>query len=63
MYIFNYRSVSDVPECSVSGLKKDSVLCFTKYLGKHLHFEAYSFFGIYSGNSLTGFAFYCRLQQ
>ena len=45
MYIFNYRSSSDVPdECSVSGLKKESVLCFTKYLGKNRHYKAYSFF-------------------
>ena len=44
MYIFNYRSGSDIPECSVSGLKKESVLCFTKYVGKHRHFDAYSFF-------------------
>ena len=44
MYIFNYRSGSDIPECSVSGLKKESVLFFTKYVGKHRHFDAYSFF-------------------
>jgi hypothetical protein len=44
VFNINYRSGSCFPECSFSGLKKESVLCFTKYLGKNRNFKAYSLF-------------------